>query len=239
MKIRAYPFLQQEGQAPRAGDNKNTPPASRRSLPLPGEEECSRKTGVSDTMGTRMRAHLAQVHTAQEELSSLQKEEKYLAEAEKLYQQIRQLLRQQDDEGKTENMDLLYRNLGKVRHMLAKLKPDFTSAERSPAAVIPETEETSNEAKTLKQNDLDIKLANYSAKMEEQRQKLTTRQKELVAAIAHNLVAVENITASSSAIRDDDYAQRVMTEVKETLAKNQHTFPLTQANRQNIAALLR
>jgi len=235
MKISAYPFLQQEGQAPRAGEKNNTKPASRRSLSLSGEESCSRSNGISEMLRTRMRAHLAQVHVAQEELSSLQKNEKHLVEAEKLYQQIGKLLQQQGSEEKTEKMDLLYRHLGKVRDMLAKLKPDNTSTDNSHTGVVTKTEDVDSR----QYDDLENDMANYSAELEEQRQKLTGRKMELVAAIAHNLVAVENITASSSVIRDNDYAQRVMTEVKETLAKNQHSFTLTLMNRQNIAALLR
>ena len=58
MKIRAYPFLQQESQAPRAGENNNAPSASRRSLSLP-EEECSRSNGVSEKMRTQIRTGYA------------------------------------------------------------------------------------------------------------------------------------------------------------------------------------
>lgn len=236
MKIRAYPFLQQESQAPRTGDNKNTQPASRRSLSLP-EEDCSGSNGVSEKMRTRIRTHLAQVHSAQEELSSLQKDEKTLVEAEKLYQQIGQLLRQQESEEKIPKMDLLNRHLGKVRDLLAKLKPDTASGER--ALVLPETAEAVDETAPLHLKTFEKDLVNDSARLEEQRQKLATRQKELVAAIAHNLVAVENITASSSSIRDDEYAKRVMEEVKDTLAGFPHTFTVSETNRQNIAALLR
>ena len=237
MKIRAYPLLQQEGQASRAGDNKNIPLASRRSLPLP-VKECNQNDDIPEAIRMRIRAHLAQVHTAQEELASLQKEENHLLEAEKLYQQIGQLLRQQDREEKTEKIGLLYRHLGKVRDMMEKLKPDFTSEIRPFVVVAPENEEGTGVV-TLQEKDLEKVLAKESASLEAQRQKLAVRQMELIDAIAHNLVAVENISASGSTIRDDDFAKHVMKEVKLILTKSEYTFPHTQSARQNIAELLR
>ncbi len=236
MEIRAYPFLQQESQAPRTGENKDTPPGSRRNLSLP-EEDCSVNNGVLEKKRTQIRTHLAQVHSAQEELSLLQKDEKILVEAEKLYQQIGQLLKFQESEAKIPKMDMLNRYLGKVRDLLTKMKPDTASGDRS--SVLPETGAGFDETSLLQLKAFEKDLVSYLARLEEQRQKLAIRQKELITAIAHNLVAVENITASSSGIRDDLNAKQILEEVKDTLASIPHTFTLGEANRQNIAALLR
>lgn len=238
MKIRAYPFMHQEGRAPRTGEQKEAVPASRRSLPLPKEDESVKENRLSETMGARVRAYLAQVHSAQEELSSLHREEERLAEAEKLNRQVGELLKQQDEGGSREKIDQLYRHLGKVRELLTKLIPGFTKEGLSPLPVSPEAAEQDISTIPRPQLDLEKELGDYNAKLEEQRLKLTARQKELIAAIAHSLVAVENIAASSSVIRDEDYARQVMTDVKEKLAEDQQALPLFEANRQKIAALL-
>ncbi|MEW5919456.1 MAG: hypothetical protein AB1796_00600 [Bacillota bacterium] len=238
MKIRAYPFLQQEGQAPRAGEKKEAAPATRRSLSLPQEEGYYRDAEISETLRARMRAYLARVHSAQADLSSLQGDEQHLAEAERLYQQVGQYLAGIKATEQPKNMEFLYLSLGKVREKLEKLKPKFVGGAPEPAATLAQARQKSDATAAPTGNNLEVAMTKLSTELELARQKLTARQKELLAAIAHNLVAVENIAASSSAIRDAAYAQRVMAEVKDNLTTEPRTSILSQTSRENIAALL-
>ncbi len=238
MKIRAYPFLQQEGQAPRAGEKKETPPATRRSLLPAQEERCYQEAEICESLRARVRSYLAQVHRAQAELHTLQGNEEQLAEAERLYQQVGKFLAEGEKE-QSKNVEALYLSLGKVREKLAELLPKLSDTAADPAAVLAEARAKDEETGATKgENKLKADLQSLSLRLEAARQKLTERQKELIAAIAHNLVAVENITASDSAIRDAAYARKVMAEVKDRLTTEAHHFILSQANRENIAALL-
>lgn len=236
MKIRAYPLLHQEGQAPRAGEKKESSPATRRSLPLLQDTRCYEETEICETLRARVRTYLAQLHKAQSDLSAIQGGEQHLAEAEKLYQQVGQFLAgEKSEQGK--NMELLYLSLGRVREKLAKLssQPAGTLDPADPAKVRGKKDDSACPAP----NELETEISHLSAELELARQKLTTRQQELVAVIAHNLVAVENIVASSSAIRDPANARKVMAEVRDKLTYSTHNHVLAQANRENIATLLR
>lgn len=241
MEIGGYAFLHEEERAPRsAGQRENMPAVAGISLPSLNDEHCSEHYNLSETMRTRIRTHLAEVHSAQEEFSLLREEEKHIKEAEKLYQQVGELLRKMENDEKTGKTDQLYTYLGKVRDLLTKLKPDL-SADELKFEILAFDREILEEKDAPPamgpQKPLEKELIRYAARLEEQRNKLSTRQKELIDAIAHNLIAVENITATGAAIRDEDYAQQVMAELREALTDNKNLFPL-RTNLQNITALL-
>ncbi len=228
MKIGGYNFLQNSGEQMSSLDKK-APEGKRSVTPLDLEKiiEHRQKLNSSESKRAQVQTYLEDIKESRQELFVLQQEEEIL---EKAQQNLHAALDTLSD-------DKDY--LGQVQAKTLETRSELDHYSQEKEELRPELAASLNELESLLQSsseeavDLDAvksSLDNIQGHLNKARNDISSEKDALQENIASIMVAMENITASQSLIRDEEGANQAMEELKDSITSNVSQSMLSQAN---------
>ena len=224
MKIGGYANFNQT-RDPMPGLDKKTPESARAALPLLGQENLDdhRQNLISsDTKRAQVQTYLDNIKQYRERLFHLQKEGKALENAQNKLTALQGML---SGEGK-DTLPLISR--------VTKIRGELSAHYRDVEEIQSEIVEALSDLDRLKTPEgtasHESALARALEHVETARENLSKKQEIIQEKLAGTLVAMENLTAAQSLIRDAEGASRVMDQLKGSITKNVDHSMLSQAN---------
>lgn len=227
MKIGGYTFLQQSRDHT-SGLDKKAPEGKQSITPLDLEKivEHRQKLNSSESKRAQVQTYLENIKKSREQLYHLQKEDEILKNTQNRLITDREAL-----SGEQSNKLHVESSAADVRDDLSAFYPINEESRPEISTVIKELERLLDPDENSDLSKVESALENALEHLESARSSLATEQETLQKEeIAGVMVAMENITASQSLIRDEEGANRVMEQIKDSITKNVNQSMLSQAN---------